>query len=49
MSATEDSEAPQAHFLTQLTWNTAGTNAKTRNPANAGANAKAGNPASTGA
>lgn len=47
MSAMEDSEAPQAHFLTQLTCNTPRANAKTRNPANTGANAKARNPAST--
>lgn len=47
VSATEDSEAPQAHFLTQLTYNTAGANAKAGNPTNAGANAKAGNTANT--
>lgn len=49
MSAMEDSEAPQAHFLTQLTWNTAGANAKTRNPSSTGENAKAGNPANASA
>lgn len=42
----DDSEAPQASFLTQLTCHTAGANAKARNPASARANAKAGNPAS---
>lgn len=49
MSPIEDSEAPQAHFLTQLTCNTTGANANTGNYTSTGANANARNHASTGA
>lgn len=47
MSPIEDSEAPQAHFLTQLTCNTAGANANAGNYTSTGANANARNHAST--